>query len=266
MTATAAQPVPTPWTKEERDFASFPPDRQANIEIVSSAYASMLSASGRAYLTMPVTSGRRFYEVLEAHGASTLDELLKVSPDALREEIILPNIAESVALAETVAARIGIPLVVPGVFEARRQRWTQDEYMCLWMRLITGSVSQVHLCDGWEFSNGGAAEFARAILIRHRCLPGRDEPMAVLDARGEAVGIEDGAELLSRAVRDLRARGFPTAPLGRELARLGGFAAMVAHGDRHEWGFHAAHAGGFDPWRVVEACRAAGASPHYALD
>ena len=265
MTATAAKPVPTPWTKEERDFAAFPPDRQANIEIVSSAYASMLSASGRAYLTMPVTSGRRYYEVLERHGATGIDGLLKAAPDALREEIILPNIAESVALAEAVAARIGIPLVVPGVFEARRQRWTQDEYMCLWMRLITGSVGEVHLCDGWEYSNGGAAEFARATLVRHACLPGREARMDVYDHLGRSVAIEEGCERLAAASSDLRRRGFATEALDRELSRLSGFAAMVAHGDRHEWSRHVGPVGAFD-WRpCVAAVAAVGVTPCYSL-
>jgi hypothetical protein len=255
--------VTRPWIKEEADFAGLAPERQANIEIVSSAYASMLA--GKAYLTMPVTTGRRFYEVLEAHGAADLDALLKASPDVLREEIILPNIAESVALAERVAARIGLPLVVPGVFEARRQRWSQDEYMCLWMRLITGSVREVHLCDVWEYSNGGAAEYARAILIRHRCLPDRDAPMSVFDAAGEPVAIERGAGLLSSAIADLGRRGFGTAPLRRELSRLAGLAAMLAHSDRHGYAELTAHTGPVDCWAVVDAARAVDVPAVYTL-
>lgn len=247
--------------KEEADFAGFAPDRQACVEIVSSAYASM--AGDKAYLTMPVTTGRRYYDVLDRHGAATVAELEALRPGALREEVILPNIAEANALAARVSGRTALPLVVPGTFEARRQRWTQDEYMCLWMRLITGPVREVHLSDGWEYSNGGAAEFARAILIRMRCIDGRLGDMAVLDHLGDPVGLDAGCAMLGSAIADLRRRGHRTDGLARELGRLAGFAAMILHGDRATWSAHVR--GPFDGWPAIRAAQAAGAPIHYAL-
>lgn len=249
--------------KEEADFARMPPERQANIEIVSSAYASVLGA--RSYLTMPVTTGRRFYEVLDRHGARDLAALESARPGALREEVILPNLAEADALAAAILGRAGFPLVVPGVFEARKQRWGQEEYMVLWMRLITGSVREVHLSPGWAYSNGCAAEYARAILIRHRAVEGREAPMAVLDEAGAPVPLHRGAGLLRDAILDLRRRGHPTEGLSRELGRIAGFAMLLAHEDRHGWARHTANAADVEPWEALDAARQAGAVPAYGL-
>ena len=238
--------------REDIDFAGMAPDRQANVEIVSSAYASI--PGHKAYLTMPVTTGRRYYEVLDRHGVRTVAELEAGRPGALRDEVILPNIEEANALAERVLGRTALPLVVPGVFEARKQRWGQEEYMCLWMRLITGRVREVHLSDGWEYSNGGAAEFARAILIRHRALEGRDgeavdvilritpgEPVRVATRNVELAGEAQADPALQRRLQRLRPRVGDVfhhgvyeeakANMDRALAERGYFDARQA---RHE--------------------------------
>lgn len=247
--------------REELDFAAMTPERQANIEIVSSAYASM--PGHKAYLTMPVTSGRRYYEVLDHHGVKTVAELEARKPGALREDVILPNIAEANELAERIVGRTALPLVVPGVFEARRQRWTQEEYMCLWMRLIVGPIREVHLSDGWEYSNGGAAEFARAILIRFRCIDERPGDMQVYDHTGDVMTLERGCSMLATSIEDLRGRDYGTDGLSRELGRLAGFAAMLLHEDRATWKAHVAEP--FDGRVAMLAARRVGATMHYAL-
>lgn len=128
------------WTREEQWFQAMPPERQANIEIVSSAYASLFA--DKAYFTMPVTTGRRYYDVLDRYGVKSVDELERIRPGALREEIILPNIEEGKNFASKIREDHELDaIVVPGVFEARKQRWSQEEYMVLWLRFITASAT-----------------------------------------------------------------------------------------------------------------------------
>ena len=165
--------------REERLFDALPDDRRANIEVVVSAYDSVLA--GKAYLTMPVTTGRRFYDVLDHYGVRTIDDLERRRPGALRDEIILPNLEEANRFAAALVT--GAPLVVPGVFEARRQRWGQDEYMILWLRVITGSVTELWLSDGWEYLTGGAMEFCRAMMIDFRFVEGRRPDRSVRPPR-----------------------------------------------------------------------------------
>ncbi len=225
--------APLPWLREEIDYEALPPERRDNIDVVASAYASVQAPL--SYLTMPVTTGRRYYEVLDRHGVATLADLEARRPGALRDEVILPNVEESVALGRAIAARTGQVVIVPGVFEARRQRWSQAEYMVLWLRLITRDVACVHLSPDWEYSNGGAVEYARATLVRHGRAPGRETAMAVVDHEGRDVPLDAGVRALVAAARDLTRRGHDASVLTREAGRLGGFAAMLAYGDRHEW-------------------------------
>jgi hypothetical protein len=208
--------------REDTIFDSLPADRQTNIEVVSSAYASMLG--DKAYLSMPVTSGRRFYEILDLYGVKTVEELEKKRPGALRQEIILPNVGEAKTFAARLAPELDTSLIVPGVFETRRQRWTQDEYMVLWLRLITSSIKEIYLLDGWEYSNGGAMEFARGFLIHYRFIEGREDRMPIYDHKRQVVDIVDGAHKLADAIKDLARRGYPTDVLRKELGRIAGMA------------------------------------------
>ena len=231
----------TPWLREELDYDALPQERRDNIDIVRSAYASVQAPL--AYLTMPVTTGRRYYEAMDRHGVRTLADLEAAKPGALRDEVILPNIEESVLLGRAIAARTGHVVIVPGVFEARKQRWSQAEYMVLWLRLITRDVETVHLSPHWEYSNGGAVEYARATLARHGQVPGRDRPMAVVDHHGDDVPLDVGVAMLMEAANELERDHHDASVLRREAGRLAGMAAMLAYGDRHEY----AHATKFSP-------------------
>ena len=219
------------WKREEKIFEGLPSERQANIEIVSSAYASMFAE--KAYLTMPVTTGKRYYDTLDRYGVKTIDELERKRPGALHGEIIEPNIEEGKALASLIQKDNNLAIVVPGVFEARRQKWSQEEYMVLWLRLITSSVLAVYLSDGWEYSNGGAMEYIRALAIADSPFLGRFERppgFAIYDHRKNRITEVEAAQKLAGAAIDLDRRGYNTSILRDELALLGGISCEM--GDR----------------------------------
>jgi hypothetical protein len=225
--------MPRP-TREEQWFQDLSSDRQANIEIVSSAYASVFA--DKAYLTMPVTTGRRYYDVLDRYGVKTVAELEQKLPGALRNEIILPNIEEGMILAAKIQCEQNEDaLVVPGVFEARKQRWSQEEYMVLWLRFITDSAQSLYLTEGWEYSNGGAIEFTRALAKQYRfvgTLTHFDSwsirAMVIYDHAGNEVEVVGAAAKLVEAICDLTTRGFDTATLRRELGLIGGLTWYMA--------------------------------------
>jgi hypothetical protein len=99
-----------------------PEDRLTNIEIVSSAYASVIG--NKAYLTMPITTGERYYKVLDRYHVRDVETLEWLWPGALLEEIILPNLEEGKIFAQKLAPEIDAMLICPGIFEARKQHWT----------------------------------------------------------------------------------------------------------------------------------------------
>ncbi len=176
------------------------------VEIVWSAYRSVLSKEGRlAYVSTAITSGQRMWEAVLALDLKDADELKAKHPDVLRDDVILPNVAAGTRLARQLAAKIDHPVVAPAIFEARKQRWGQDEYMALWLKMIEENVGRIYMAPGWEFSNGGAEEYLHAAQMalgfrsRHDIMP--------IDAQGRVIPIPTAADAIARALFWLEERG-----------------------------------------------------------
>jgi hypothetical protein len=140
-----------------------------NLAVVRGAYGSFRGARRNllAYVSMPITTGKRFYEVLTAEGVRSAKELAeKRGKDALFELVIKPNIAEGIALADELGARGDRLYIAPSVFEAKRWRWSQDAYMALWYCVQAELAGQHYLMDGWEYSTGGVKEVIFTFLMR----------------------------------------------------------------------------------------------------
>jgi len=251
---------------DEALLAKSPEEKRHSIGIVISAYRSMFTDI--AYASMPITSGKLFYGVLEKYNVKNQSELLAVNKDALYLEIIKPNIESGIEFARELEARLEIPVLAPSVFEAKKQRWSQDEYMFLWYRVIEEMASEMHMMDGWEYSNGGTKEFYTATLMafgRHhpflyggperfvvRYLPEEKRSQKQLNQMrniktysqsGEEIRLEEGVDLISSAIFDLEKRGFKSDPLVDillELLDLNNSAANYSvRGQNKNPGFHA---------------------------
>ncbi len=209
-------------------------EKLANINIVLSAYGSVLAPI--AYTSLPITSGRRFYEVLEKYGVNSIEGLAEKNPDALYIEIIKPNIAEGTEFAKTVTARTKLTVIAPCIFEAKKQRWSQDEYMYMWLNLIENRVEEMHMMHGWEYSNGGTEEFLRGmeLLFGFGC---EQRNVHVFDHTGAKLSVEHGMKLIVDAIIALHKRGFSTANLSKmadKLYCMSGF-FMDYMTSREEW-------------------------------
>lgn len=190
----------------ERDRLANSTDVVKNtIDIVWSAYRSILSKEGQlAYVSTAITSGLLMYDQLDKHGFADADELKTKAPNILYDAIIKPNIEAGTALARLMAAKIDHPVVAPSVFEARKQRWSQDEYMAMWLKLIEENVGRIYMSRGWEYSNGGAEEFLHAVQM---CLGYRSRAsIEILDSDDKPIFLHDGLLLIGEALLALKQR------------------------------------------------------------
>lgn len=256
------------YLRENIILRRLPPERRANIEVVLSAYASVVKQ--QAYLTMPVTTGKRYYELLDKYGAKSAAELEQKRPGAIREEIIMPNIEDGKRLGQKLQGGCVHALLVPGVFEGRPQRWDQDEYMALWLTVLTRNIRRLYLSKDWEYTNGGSMEFARAVLIQFGCIDSRREPMEILNHDGVPLDVTEGAHRLAEAIKDLGRRGHDTTSLTEELGRVAGMIAMLCSHDvdsRHAYSRHILDRGLTIPnWTAVDAAQSVGARVHFHFD
>ncbi len=140
-----------------------------NLNVVLGAYRSFRGDRRKhiAYVGMPITTGKRYYDVLDAHGVKTLEELgSKIGPRAISELIIKPNLKEGIAFADTLGVQKNLLFIAPSVFEGKPQRWTQYAYMALWYRVIGELAGSHFVMDGWEYSTGGLKEVLFSMFMQ----------------------------------------------------------------------------------------------------
>jgi hypothetical protein len=181
--------MPTDWMLWPH-FEAIDQAARDNVEVALSAYLSI--QADLAYASMPITSGKRLYDALLRHDAKDVVELKAKVPDALLQEVIRPNMAESMAFVAQVRQREKLTVVAPAVFEAREQRWGQHEYMLLWLQVLGRKVARIHMLDGWEYSNGGAEEYVYGMMMRFRFQGERD------DVRGSTISAKRSASNAAR--------------------------------------------------------------------
>lgn len=216
-------------------------DELANLGIVLGAYRSFRGnrRAHIAYVSMPISSGKRLYDVFYEERVRTVRELTqKCGEDALWERVIRPNITDGITLADSLGKRENLLFIAPSVFEARKWRWTQDAYMSLWYRVIGEMACKLVVMDGWEYSNGGVDEVLFALYLHWRlfrmstlregaahfnlknfCSDMPTEElwreleamwaMRIFDARGKELRLDVLLKMCVDAVLDLRERELP---------------------------------------------------------
>lgn len=241
-----------PLLKDGRLQIKLSPGIADSVNIVLSAYKSHRNPEGFAYFSMPVTSGKILYDVLEKYEVSNLEELLAKDKNILYNEVIVPNIRNNTAAADIISKKTKKTVIAPGIFEAKKLRWPQEAYMFMWYRVLEEIVDQTIMSKNWQYSNGGVQEFVRAHEIKYNfCLSPRgvasylpcyvprsywpvfkgegkakqyDDTMSIVDHNLEPIPLQEGARLIASAIKELGIKGFDSEKLKESLFEIGGLA------------------------------------------
>jgi len=167
------------------------------------------------YASMPVTTGIRFYDVLEKYGVKDPSKLKK---GVFYSEIFRPNIEEGIEFGRKLSEGLGKSVIVPSKFEPEN-KWSQDEFMYLWYNIIEKIVGKEYMKSGWEYSNGGAKELVRGSQINYHIEKGilRRNPVSIYNADGYNISTKNGIIMVQNAIISLNKRGFKPDTLERQL-------------------------------------------------
>lgn len=157
--------------------------------IVLSAYRSLRGNkhSHIAYVSMPINSGKLYFETLNQAKVQTEIELEKeLGPEALYELIIKPNIAAGVAFADKLGQEKELIFIAPSVFEAHRWQWSQEAYMSLWYSVIGELAGAHYVQDDWAYSLGSLREVFFSSLMKFGMIQPYSKQWAV-----EAFGLQN---------------------------------------------------------------------------
>lgn len=113
------------------------------------------------YMACPITSGYRELSLMLDLGVTDRTDLRRRHSRRWRAEVFDANVADARAVAHTIRARSGKPVIDPTHFEA--PGLTQDDYDALCGAVIKGHVREVALAPGWQYSRGARLEVKLAL-------------------------------------------------------------------------------------------------------
>lgn len=179
--------------------------------MVLSALDCILNGRKGIYGSSELTTGKRFYDLLEETGARDREGLYqRLGEAAFRERLWNPNVEAANAFARRIAGRFGgdRPVITPAPFSA--PDWSQPEYLAFWESLIRTRLEAAYFHRGWQYSNGCSFEFAVAV----------DGGLATHDHQGRTLELDEGIALVRTAVAEIEGMGLTPIGLRSNLERL----------------------------------------------
>ncbi|MDP3645724.1 MAG: hypothetical protein Q8R25_01420 [bacterium] len=182
-----------------------------------------------AYVSVPITSGIYYYE------------LKLLAPRAPKQELMQTVINYNYHLGwtqvEKITERRRCSVLYPADLVPARQRWQQEDFQALWLSIIAEFCTEVHMCEGWNFSNGGIEELIHTFQLQlgvptHETMiffntkedeateRDRMRRIAIFDHQGQPITMSEAALAIEVAIAWLKKNGFPTDHLTNCLATL----------------------------------------------
>ncbi len=172
-----------------------------------------------AYVSVPVTSGRFLYDLMLSRPSMSKADLI--------EAAIAHNYRKGWNFVEDIRKRRDCPILYPADLIPAHQEWEQEHFQALWLSIIAEKSTEVHMAEGWAFSNGATEEFThvwqlRLGLPKHPQLTfyntkeneesekERMKNIKVYDHDGNLMSIDDGIQALHDALGWLGRYNFRT--------------------------------------------------------
>lgn len=111
-----------------------------------------------AYVSTPITSGIKLYQLQLEQSSWNKRELMKLVMDH--------NYNEGWKLVEKVLERRRCNVLYPADLVPARQKWQQEDFQALWLSIIAEMCTELHMCAGWNFSNGGIEELIHIFQLK----------------------------------------------------------------------------------------------------
>jgi hypothetical protein len=184
------------------------------VAVALSALDCVLDGRNAIYASTELTSGRRLFGLLLAHGAADEADLrARMGDQGFRQLVWEPNLSAARRFARDIRWRLATksaqgaatgataldasPLLVvePGPFSS--PGWDQPRYLAFWETLIRTRFVAVYFNQDWQYSRGCTFELAVAT----------DAGISTFDALGAPLGLQRGIELVQAASQVMQAAG-----------------------------------------------------------
>jgi hypothetical protein len=220
------------------------PEESPQRAVVHNAMRVLRSIDGLrklGYISVPITTGREFYELCLSHP--------NVPKPALLEKAISRNFTVGRTFADELEKVRAYPLIFPANFEPAHQEWEQPHFQALWLEIIAEMCTSLHLGRGWNLSNGCVEEYVHVMQLRLG-IPQHNHLFFVNTRRNELeerermrnikvyegfaqlmeLPIERGLQIIATSISWLDRNGFPSERMRRSLELLQWTNEMIQQG------------------------------------
>ena len=107
-----------------------------------------------AYASIPITTGKFLYNLRLNRPLMCKDAQVKMA--------IEHNYRAGWDFVDILRERRNCPILYPADLIPAHQEWEQAHFQALWLSIIAEKCTELHMSEGWEYSNGGSEEFVHA--------------------------------------------------------------------------------------------------------
>lgn len=192
-----------------------------------------------AYISVPITSGKFLYELKLRHPLMRKKAQINAA--------IEHNYRMGWDFVKDLQQRRDCPILYPADMVPVHQQWEQAHFQALWLSIIAEKCTEVHMSEGWEYSNGGSEEFTHVIQLqlgipRHESLiffntkekeeteRERMRSIKTYDHQGNPLTLDDGIRAIEGSLSWIKNQGFEAKTLENCLQLLRWTDNMLSEG------------------------------------
>lgn len=194
----------TSFVKGGRDGVRVRARNNYDINLALSISDCIIDDRTALYIAMPITSGRRLWNLAKRIGIQNLEQISSLHPRLFEQEVFEPNLNDATQMVRGIRSRYSQPVIDPSRLVVRE--WTQEQYRSVWRAVISSKVSLLIVSNMWEYSIGCVEEVSSALENRipildqsDRLLTLNDISSAIAGALADALDADISADYLIRA-------------------------------------------------------------------
>ena len=169
--------------------------REAEIQLVISAFESVVPDGQAVFAAGPVSSGIRCLALLREHRVKSVSELITCIGEAKFIDLVVqPNLEDGHRFAAALRDAGHAYVIFTGPLT--HPNWRFDDYIKVCFRLLENKCKSIHFNRDWEYSRGSVIEFKLALSLG---LPMYSETGSALTPRAARRLLERAKESLTQA-------------------------------------------------------------------
>jgi len=190
-------------------------EQKDNVSKTLDTFRAVRNLKHLIYVSMPITSGKYYYQLLLEHPNIPKEMLGNLSR--------AHNYIVGLEFMETLKEALAHPIILPA--DLYYPSWVQEHYQALWLGLIAEKCTEMRMTDGWEYSNGAVEEYTHAVQLGlgipdypdlitfaskkdEELQRERMRNIIIYDAHWNVMSVYDGINKINEAIQWLSNNGF----------------------------------------------------------